>query len=157
MAVGGPDGGRAGGGRLVLVGPAPLDAADAACLARAGVVLLGPRPHDSVPAYLQHADVLVVPHVVTPFTDSLDPIKLYEYRAAGRPVVSTPVAGFRDSGDPRVVVAAAADFPGAVARALDVARRDPASDGVGAELSEVPTWDDRVAQMREVIARVRPG
>ena len=52
--------------------------------------------------YLQHADVLVVPHVVTSFTDSLDPIKLYEYQAVGRPVVSTPVAGFRDADDPRI-------------------------------------------------------
>ena len=63
-----------------------------------------------MPAYLQHADVLVVPHVVTPFTDSLDPIKLYEYQAAGRPVVSTPVAGFRDAVDELVTVADAAAF-----------------------------------------------
>ncbi len=42
-------------------------------------MLLGARPSADVPAYLQHADVLVVPHIVTPFTDSLDPIKLYEY------------------------------------------------------------------------------
>ena len=61
-------------------------------------MLLGPREHTAVPAYLTNADVLVVPHVVTPFTDSLDPIKVYEYLAAARPVVSTPVAGFREVG-----------------------------------------------------------
>ncbi len=68
--------------------------------------------------YLQHADVLVVPHVVTAFTDSLDPIKLYEYQAVGRPVVSTSVAGFRDADDPRITLADGDAFPAAVAAAL---------------------------------------
>jgi hypothetical protein len=49
-----------------------------------------------VPAYLQHADVVIVPHVITPFTESLDPIKAYECQAIGTPTVATPVAGFRD-------------------------------------------------------------
>jgi glycosyltransferase involved in cell wall biosynthesis len=139
-----------GRGRVVLVGPAPLASGDAARLVGAGVVLLGAKDRDDVPAYLQHADVLLVPHVVTPFTESLDPIKLYEYRAVGRPVVSTPVAGFRDAGDPRVTVAEAAGFADAVARALPATSRFPH----GAD-DAVPTWSDRVAQMREVIDRVR--
>ena len=84
--------------RVVLVGPVALDHDDQALLSSAGALLLGPREHTTVPAYLTNADVLVVPHVVTPFTDSLDPIKVYEYLAAARPVVSTPVAGFREVG-----------------------------------------------------------
>ena len=79
----------------------------------------GPRDHSDVPRYLTHADVLLVPHVVTAFTESLDPIKLYEYRAASRPVVSTPVAGFRDAVDPLLTVASAATYPRAVRDALD--------------------------------------
>ncbi|HEY0118852.1 MAG TPA: glycosyltransferase, partial [Cellulomonas sp.] len=76
--------------RLVLLGPDALEAPDRETLQAAGVVLLGARPYEEVPAYLQHADALVVPHVVSPFTESLDPLKLYEYLAVGRPVVSTP-------------------------------------------------------------------
>ena len=62
----------------------------------AGVVLLARatttrcRPISSTPTCSSY------PTSVTSFTESLDPIKVYEYRAAGRPVVSTPVAGFRD-------------------------------------------------------------
>ena len=77
-----------------------------------------------MPAYLQHADVLVVPHVVTPFTDSLDPIKLYEYHAAGRPVVTTPVAGFRDAADTLVTVADRAVFVAAIVDAM-ASRQEP--------------------------------
>jgi teichuronic acid biosynthesis glycosyltransferase TuaH len=103
---------------VVLVGPNALAEGDTRVLREAGVVLLGAKPHEQVPAYLQHADVLLVPHVVTPFTDSLDPLKLYEYQAVARPVVATPVAGFRDSDDTHTTVAGDSTFADAVADAL---------------------------------------
>ena len=140
----------AGTGHLVLVGPAPLAASDREGLDRAGVVLLGARPAVEIPAYLQHADVLVVPHVVTPFTDSLDPIKLYEYRAVGRPVVSTPVAGFRGHPDSRITTAEGSRFVAAVHAAIPTQTPFPA----GADSADVPRWADRVEQMAEVIARL---
>ena len=87
--------GLRGSATFVLVGPVALEDADETLLTGSGAVLLGSREHTTIPAYLKSADVLVVPHVVTGFTDSLDPIKVYEYLAAARPVVSTPVAGFR--------------------------------------------------------------
>ncbi|WP_217633950.1 glycosyltransferase [Raineyella antarctica] len=135
-------------GSLVLVGPAPLEAADRDRLAGAGVVLLGAKDRSEVPGYLQHADVLVVPHVVTSFTESLDPIKLYEYRAVGRPVVSTPVAGFRDGADSRVVVAEPSEFPRAVTLAVPAGSVFP--EGADAP---VDSWADRVEAMKRVLDR----
>jgi glycosyltransferase involved in cell wall biosynthesis len=138
-----------GRGTLVLVGPSALSRVDTERLRDAGVLLLGPRPHERVIGYLQHADTLVVPHVVTAFTESLDPIKLYEYAAVGRPVISTPVAGFRDLDDPRVRVATPRDFPRAVASIVPTTTRFP----VGAD-APVPTWEDRAVEMRRVLARI---
>jgi glycosyltransferase involved in cell wall biosynthesis len=134
---------------LVLVGPDALDPSDSERLRRAGVVILGARSHDEVIGYLQHADLLVVPHRVTPFTESLDPIKLYEYAAVGRPVVSTPVAGFRDSAGPRVKVVAPTEFPHAVAAALPATDHFPAGAQAG-----VAGWDERAAAMRAVLDRL---
>ncbi|WP_306512355.1 glycosyltransferase [Janibacter hoylei] len=136
-------------GHLVLVGPDALGDLERRRLEAAGARLLGTKDHRSVPAYLQHADVLVVPHVVDDFTDSLDPIKLYEYRAVGRRVVSTPVAGFREAPDERLLVAAAADFVEAVLAAVPATDRFP----TGAD-AEVPTWADRVAEMDLALGRV---
>jgi glycosyltransferase involved in cell wall biosynthesis len=141
-------------GRLVLVGPDALRPNERTQLERAGVVLLGARSSETVPAYLLHADVLVVPHVVTAFTESLDPIKLYEYAAAGRPVVSTPVAGFRDADDPRVIVASGNAFIDAV-----LARLPRMGGPVVPPTSEVSLavhqfdWSHRVDQMSAVLAR----
>ncbi len=136
-------------GRLVLVGPNLLAPADVTRLEAAGAQLLGPRSRDAVIGYLQHAAVLVVPHVVTEFTDSLDPIKLHEYQAVGRPVVSTPVAGFRDAGDPRITVASGDAFAAAVAAAVPA----PTSFPDGAD-GPVADWSDRVAAMSEVLRRL---
>lgn len=145
----------AGEGRLVLLGPALLDPADLDRLADAGVVVLGARPAATVPAYLRHADVLLVPHVVTPFTASLDPIKRYEYRAAGRPVVSTAVAGFVDSGMPRLTVAEAGEFPAAVVAAITESSR-PVAPGITLAPVDVdaPDWAERVADLHNVLIRL---
>lgn len=138
-----------GFGSLVLVGPDALSEGARARLRTAGVVVLGPRTHQEVIGYLQHADTLVVPHVVTSFTDSLDPIKLYEYQAVGRPVISTPVAGFRDTEDDRIVIADAGGFPDAVLRAFARARAFPA----GADRA-VADWDERADAMLGILRRM---
>jgi glycosyltransferase involved in cell wall biosynthesis len=141
-----------GAGTLVLVGPNLLGSEATARLRDAGARLLGPRPRDAVIGYLQHADVLLVPHVVTEFTDSLDPLKLYEYQAVGRPVVATPVAGFRDADDPRITIAAGEAYPAAVAAAVPAPTRFP-EDADGA----VVDWSERVSEMAEVLQRLGPA
>lgn len=134
-------------GAVVLLGPDALADTSRAALQDAGVVLLGARPFDRIPAYLQHADVLIVPHVVDDFTDSLDPIKLYEYLAVGRPVVSTPVAGFRDAAGDSVTVAARDSFP-------DDVRRRVSAPGPTVQHPGVPDWAERVDAMAAVLRRV---
>ncbi len=136
--------------RVVLVGPVALDPADQAALSSAGAMLLGPREHTAVPAYLTNADVLVVPHVVTPFTDSLDPIKVYEYLAAARPVVSTPVAGFREVAGEHVRVVRAEMFASTVRDLLASPPGVPAA-------TNVATWDERADAMAAIIADLMPA
>ena len=105
--------------QLVFVGESSLLGASLARLRELpNVHLLGPRAYESVPAYLQHADVIIVPHRVTPFTESLDPIKAYECLAVTTPTVATPVAGFREhSGE--FVIADPGEFVGRVATTLE--------------------------------------
>lgn len=53
------------------------------------VHILGARSYDLLPGYLQYADVALIPFIKTVLTDSVSPIKLYEYCSAGIAVVST--------------------------------------------------------------------
>jgi glycosyltransferase involved in cell wall biosynthesis len=132
---------------VALVGPDSLGSASHLVLRRHNVSLLGPRPYEDVPAYLQHADVIIVPHRVTPFTDSLDPIKAYECLAMDTPTVATPVAGFRTHADV-VDVVDRGEFPARVRDVLNAPR--PPSAGAGATVS----WQDRVAAFEPVLDRV---
>jgi glycosyltransferase involved in cell wall biosynthesis/GT2 family glycosyltransferase len=132
---------------VVLVGPDALSARNRDRLgAHPNVRLLGARPYAEVPGYLQHAAVVIVPHLVDAFTDSLDPLKAYECLAVGRPTVATPVAGFRDAGLP--VRAVPADR--FVAEVEAVLRERPPG-----QPREVPSWAERAAAFQDQLARAR--
>ena len=133
---------------VVLVGPDLLEERSRRALAaEPNIHLLGPRHYQAVPGYLQHADVIVIPHLVNAFTESLDPIKGYECLAVDRPTVTTPVAGLRDLA-PQVLVAGSNDFPSAVAGAL------AAGPPVAHTGPPPPTWADRAATLATLMARV---
>jgi len=53
------------------------------------VHFLGPKNYEQVPNYLHYSDVLLLPRTMDPYSLACDPLKLYEYLATGKPVVST--------------------------------------------------------------------
>ncbi|GAA0966606.1 glycosyltransferase [Frigoribacterium faeni] len=69
------------------------------------VTLLGDVHYDAVPALLTSFDVGWVPHRVGDGEVGGDVIKTYEYRAAGLPVLTTPVVGASSRGLSNVNVA----------------------------------------------------
>jgi teichuronic acid biosynthesis glycosyltransferase TuaH len=54
------------------------------------VILTGAKPIEQLPAYLQHADCAIIPFLMNTLTKSIYPLKINEYLAAGKPVVTTP-------------------------------------------------------------------
>ena len=141
--------------QIVLVGPNSLPHEVTARLERAvNVLLLGPQPYDQIPAFLQHADLVIIPHLVNAFTESLDPIKAYECLAAGRPTVATPVAGFRHLGPP-IITAERDHFVQATIDALAVAG-PPGLPSVFEE-TPIPSWRERAETMAALVGRVRQG
>jgi glycosyltransferase involved in cell wall biosynthesis len=62
---------------------------------RPNVTLLGQRPYDVVPRYMAAADVLIMPWRQNDWIQACNPVKLKEYLAVGRPVVSTDFAELR--------------------------------------------------------------
>ena len=87
----------------VLIGDGPeRPRAEAEVRARglANVTLLGPRPHDQIPAYLAAADIGVAPfdlsaHAPLALTFYWSPLKVFEYMAAGLPVVAPDIPRLR--------------------------------------------------------------
>src|SRR4030095_3266923 len=73
------------------------------------VPLLGPRPYVALPEVLRGADVALVPYAINDLTRSVFPMKVYEYLAAGLPVVTTPLPALNATTG--VIVAADAPAP----------------------------------------------
>lgn len=102
-------------GTLVLVGAANTDVS---ILRHPRIELLGARPYALIPAYVLSFDCCLIPFLVNRLTVAVNPIKLREYLAAGRPVVSTrlpEVARYSDV----VSVVAREDFVDAVVDVLN--------------------------------------
>jgi glycosyltransferase involved in cell wall biosynthesis len=129
------------GASIVLVGPVGLgDAATAspaldALLGEAPVRAVGARPPEALPALLRHCDVALIPFLDNAHTRASLPLKLWEYLAAGLPVVATPLPNLVPLAErglatlaagpdafASAVHAAAADAPGRRAERLVSAR-----------------------------------
>lgn len=77
---------------FVFVGPTDGRGATSGPAALPNVRFLGPRPYDRVPAYMAAFDAAWVPFDASRVSRAANPVKIYEYLAVGKPVVTTPVA-----------------------------------------------------------------
>jgi len=57
--------------------------------------LVGEKNFEDLPSYCKAIDVALIPFVKSALTDNCNPLKLYEYLAAGLPVVSTDIPEVR--------------------------------------------------------------
>jgi glycosyltransferase involved in cell wall biosynthesis len=62
-----------------------------AILARPNVKWLGAKPHSRLPEFLRGFDVCLNPLAMTEHNDRRSPLRLYDYLATSRPVISTAV------------------------------------------------------------------
>jgi len=107
------------------------------------VYALGPRPFDRLPAYLQHADVGIIPFDTRGYAELVEhvnPLKLYEYLACGLNVVATPWPALERVGSP----ARLAGEPAAFAEAIRLLVKDPGDPEVRREFARRHDWEGRV-------------
>ena len=57
------------------------------------IKFVGDIYYTNLPLALKNVDLAIIPHKVNLFTESMNPLKMYEYLAAGKPVITTGVAG----------------------------------------------------------------
>lgn len=63
------------------------------------IYLLGPKPYQDLPIYMSHSQVGLLPCLLNKYTESMFPMKFFEYLAAGLPVVSTQLAALNSFKD----------------------------------------------------------
>lgn len=65
----------------------------------ANVKMLGPRPRMEIPSYIKGFDVCMVPYEKNEFCMNASPLKVFEYLAAGKPVVASDIRAMDDLAD----------------------------------------------------------
>jgi glycosyltransferase involved in cell wall biosynthesis len=103
-------------GTVLLVGP--RDDPDPALLTLPRVVCLPPVPYADLPALAARAAVLVMPYADLPVTRAMQPLKLKEYLATGKPVVVRDLPATRPWADCLDVAATPEAFAAAVRERL---------------------------------------
>jgi GT2 family glycosyltransferase len=119
------------------------------------VLLHGEKPHSELPALRGRFDVEIIPFRLTPLTHAVDPVKLYEAAAAGRPVVATPMRSLSALADRGLLRAAAtaSDF----ARAIEEASREgPEAAARRRAFARENTWDHRAEELERWIRALYP-
>jgi glycosyltransferase involved in cell wall biosynthesis len=106
-----------GRGTVVLAGP--RDDPDPALLRLPGVVCAGRLPFDRLPQLARAAAVLVMPYADLPVTRAMQPLKLKEYLATGRPVVVRDLPATRAWADALDLAGTPEAFSAAVRRRID--------------------------------------
>jgi hypothetical protein len=115
------------------------------------VHLLGTKNVDEVPRYVARFDVCIIPYVLNLRAQHASPLKLYEYAAASKPIVSTNFAAagnfeghvqFADDAD-QLLAECEAALPLDATSAEIVENRSIASEN---------TWEHRVRQLSEILS-----
>ena len=83
------------------------------------VVSPGPVPFQQLPALAREAAVLVMPYIDAPVTRAMQPLKLKEYLATGKPVVARDLPANREWADALDLAATPAEFTAAVLERLE--------------------------------------
>jgi glycosyltransferase involved in cell wall biosynthesis len=116
----------------------------------ANLYLLGAKPYNELPAWLAGIDVAILPLRCNSYTNSMFPMKFFEYLAAGRPVLATAIRSLAAySKEAELVQPDVAAFRDGIARLL--ASDTPEKRRARSEFSRSYTYDRRTAEMLERI------
>lgn len=133
-------------GTIVLVGP--KDHPDPALLRLPRVCWLPPVSYGELPALAGEAAVLIMPYRDLPVTRAMQPLKLKEYLASGRPTVVRNLPAAADWTDCLDVADSAVEFSAAVARRLG--GDDPQRIARVRQRLEGESWAEKARQFREL-------
>lgn len=137
---------------IVLVGPtgAGDPRTDLSTLrAQPNIHLVGRRDERDLPRVLRGGDVGLIPYEINDLTRSVFPMKVYEYLAAGLPVLATPLPALIGVDEIEVV-----EGPDALVEAVE---REMASDGPERRLHRSEralshSWEARIEEIERALA-----
>ena len=124
---------------------------------RQNVHFLGVLPVEDVPHFIAACGVCLIPYRVNDETRAISSLKLYEYLAAGKPVVSARVPAAEEHDDVvRIAEATFDSWLGQLEIALTERTIRPQIEARQAVASS-NTWEERVGRIETLLAEAQPS
>ena len=114
------------------------------------VHFMGVRPVNAMPAYLRRFDVCTIPYADDDSAANASPLKLYEYAAVGKPIVTSDFAAAREFPGHLQRASSPSEFLQACAQALRMSPTDPKLVE-NQRFAATNTWEDRVDEISGII------
>lgn len=133
-------------GTVILIGP--IDVSISKLLDLPNVRALGAFPYEAIPSIMHDFDVCLNPFRRTPAGNAADPIKVYEYLATGKPVVSTDMIELRHLGDVLYLAGTTSQFVDAVHSAISEA---PSMAVRRRQVARANSWCERSGRVLSIL------
>ncbi|RCX16950.1 GT2 family glycosyltransferase [Fontibacillus phaseoli] len=114
------------------------------------VMLLGEQPYHRLPSFLCRFDAALIPFKENALTKATNPVKLYEYLAAGKPVISSDLPEL-SAVAPHLVtmVSGPGAFEQAIGKALEL--KDPEQPTQKRQFAQLHSWEHRFEELQTAI------
>lgn len=132
---------------LILVGVIRTDITP--LLGLPNVFFAGQQSHHDLPAYVQHADILLVPYLVNEYTRHIYPAKIFECLATGKPILATPLPDLLPLAGPVRILAPDEDPVLVVENML--AEDTPLQEQERRAIARQNSWDARLQDIQSLL------
>jgi len=113
------------------------------------VTFFGTREYRHLPKFISRMDVCIIPFKLNKITDSANPIKLWEYMASARPIVSTPIPEVKKFKDIIYIGKTKEEFLSKVQEAIEENSIKKRSQRIA--VAKRNDWNYRVDKLIEII------
>jgi len=117
------------------------------------ILFTGLKPYKELPKYISKFDVAILPYKISDATYFINPVKLLEYMAAGKPVVSVPIPDIIEFYSDKIELAEDYEsFAEKIEKLLSFPDKKKIRDGI--ELAKTKTWESMVNDMLNKIEKL---
>lgn len=113
------------------------------------VTFLGAKPYAELPLYLANFDICMIPCPVNEYTQSMFPMKFFEYMAAGKPIIARNIKSLEDFTQSHYSYSTPKEFEDAITKVLETKKEK--NPQLSLKLAKENTWENRLEKMIRII------
>lgn len=113
------------------------------------IKFLGPKTHAELPFYMEKFDVCIIPFFINKLTNSVNPVKLFEYLATGKPIISSALPEVKKYEDDVYIAHSYEDWINLIEKAIQEDSEERYNHRV--QIAMENSWNNRVEKILQYL------